>query len=144
MSNVSILRSVSVAAWFKGAMATHAFYMQRNVFLVSSTLYECIKSCAHVQLVSGSTNLYSTRVQLASSPKNLFRPSPCMQLASDPINMSSKSRVTRMLMYILMICPSVTCEWHEKCVQKLMCHTLVNVKFKLSCTVMQYWVINKL
>ena len=29
----------------------------------------------------------------------------------------------------------VTHEWHEKFVQKLVCHTSVNVKFKLSCTV---------
>ena len=29
----------------------------------------------------------------------------------------------------------VTREWHEKFVQEFLCHTHVNVKFKLSCTV---------
>ena len=38
-------------------------------------------------------------------------------------------------MYILMIFLHVTHEWNEKFVQKLVCHTRVNVKFKLSCTV---------
>ena len=34
-----------------------------------------------------------------------------------------------------MIFLHVTREWHEKFVQKFTCHTRVNVKFKLSCTV---------
>ena len=38
------------------------------------------------------TNLFSARIQLASSKTNLFI--PCVQLASDPINLSSNCRVT--------------------------------------------------
>ena len=68
-------------------------------------------------------------MQLASSRTYLFK--SCVQLASDPINLSSYSRVTRMYMYILMICSRVT---HE-CMRDLSYHTCVNVKFKLSCTV---------
>ena len=41
-------------------------------------------------------------------------------------------------MYILMIFSRVTREWHEKFVQKVTCHTHVNVKFTLSCTIWLY------
>ena len=34
-----------------------------------------------------------------------------------------------------MICLHVAREWNEKFVQKIACHTHVNVKFKLSCTI---------
>ena len=70
-----------------------AFYTQHDAFLVSSALHECIRSFVHVQLVGGSTNLFSALIQHASSPTNLFR--PCVQLASDPINLSNDSRVAR-------------------------------------------------
>ena len=38
-------------------------------------------------------------------------------------------------MYILMICLRETHKWHKKFVQNLSCHKHVNVKLKLSCTV---------
>ena len=37
-----------------------------------------------------------------------------------------------------MICLCVICEWHEKFVQKVVCHTHVKVKFKLSCTIANF------
>ena len=67
-------------------------HFTRNTFLMSSKLHEFIRSCAHVEIAKGSTNLFSAGMQLASSNTNLF--TPCMQLASDQINLSSDSRVT--------------------------------------------------
>ena len=106
------------------------------MFLASSTFHECVRSFACVQLVIGPTNLFSAHVQHASSLTNLFRPR--LQLMSDPINLLSDSRVTHVKLYILMVCLRETCEWHEKFVQKLSCHMCVNIKFKLSCTIVHY------
>ena len=70
-------------------------FMQANIHLHASTLHECIRSCAHVQPVSGQTNLFIACMQHARSPTNLFR--PCVQLVSDPINLLSNSRVIRVV-----------------------------------------------
>ena len=93
VSNISTLRCVLVEAWLRGVISTCAFYTQRNTFLTSSTLHECIRSCACVKLAKGSTSFFSAHMQLVSSKINLF--TLCMQLTSDPINLSSNSRVTR-------------------------------------------------
>ena len=117
-------------------MATRTFYTQCNAFLAISALH--VPSCTHVQLASGSTNLFSAHVQLTSSLKNFFRRR--VQLTSDLINLSSNFRVTHVQIYFLMICLCVTLEWHEKFVQKIACHTCVNVKFKLSCNVVAMYI----
>ena len=44
-----------------------------RMFLMSSALHKCIRSCARMQLASGSTHLFSAYVQLASGKANLFR-----------------------------------------------------------------------
>ena len=97
-----------------------------RMFLVSSILHECIRSCNRTQLASGSANLFSAHVQLASDKTNLFRLRATREW---PARATLKWHVCKCIF------SHVTREWHEKFVQKLTCHTRVNVKFKLSCTV---------
>ena len=85
-------------------------------------------------LVNGPAKFFSARMQPTSS-QTIFSDLRSMQLASDLTNLLSDSRVTRLQMYIVMICLHETREWHEKFVLKLACHMCVNVKLKLSCTV---------
>ena len=93
VSNVSTLCSVLVEAWFSGAVATLAFCMQCNTYPMSSTIYECIRSCTHVQLTSDPKNCLALTFNSWVAQK-LFR--HCLQLVSDLIKLFSDSRVTHL------------------------------------------------